>query len=290
MRKRRTVIVSLMALILLFGASLVAQSGSASAMSPKPKISKFKASTKTIKTDNGTLTLSGKASNAETCTLSSSIPLAGLPTTVSCSSFDQVVELPYYLNSGVTYKFTLTAQGSSSAATKSVKVKVLSGEGGFVFPSKITGMEWGAKGIDGVTDFFPFDLTYFEFDPNGSCVGTNFCDYNEVSISGSGTEEDAYPGTCDQTIQINETASDLTDYTAEFGPDVNGIEHLAFEASTGYFSPCGSGSEDWGINHAVGDGYVNTDTWVPGSTSLSVTYNEPDNDTTGTIDFTFSYS
>ena len=45
---------------------------------------------------------------------------------------------------------------------------------------------------------------------------------------------------------------------------------------------------DWGLDHSYPDGDVNNDVWIPGSTSLSATYD--DGVTTGTIDFTFSYT
>ena len=294
MRKRLAAIVLMVALTLLLGTSLVAQAGPAWARSAKPKISSFKASTKAVKTGNGTVTLTAKkVSNATRCVLTSNPLLAGLPMDVEpCSSIDQVVELPPDHSSGtpVQYTFTLTAQGLSSSATKSVKVKVEPQEGGFVYPSVITGTESGSTGTDGETEYYPFNLT-FEFDRVGTCVGTDDCAYNETSISGTGGEYDPYPGTCEQTFSVDQSGDSLAGLVAEFNPDPNEIAHLSFEAQTEYYfspSPPCENALDWGLDHSYGDGYVNNDIWIPGSTSLSVTYD--DGVTTGTIDFTFSYT
>ena len=116
MRKRQAAVVSVVVFTLFLGTSLAAQSGTAWAGSPKPKISKFKASTKIITTGNGSVTLTAKkVTNAETCTLASSLPVAGLPMAVPCSSVNQVVEFPWNpaSTSPVNYTITLTAQGSN---------------------------------------------------------------------------------------------------------------------------------------------------------------------------------
>ncbi len=289
MRKRQ--VVSVVVFTLFLGTSLVAQSGSAWAGSSKPKISGFKASPKTIKTGNGTVILTAKkVSHATRCVLTSSPLLAGLPMDVEpCSSIDQVVELPHdYANAAANYTFTLTARMAALSSSKSLKVKVEPGEGGFVYPSTITGNESGTTDNAGGSD--PFNLA-FEFDQNGSCVGTDVCSYNETSITGSGSEFDSPPGTCEQTFPINLGADDLTAFAATFDPDANEIEHLSFAASTGPIAlpspPCYT-SLDWGLQHTYPAGDVSNDIWVPGATSFSATY--ADGDTTGTINFYFSYT
>ena len=187
------------------------------ARSAKPKISSFKASTKAVKTGNGTVTLTAKkVSNATRCVLTSNPLLAGLPMDVEpCSSIDQVVELPPDHSSGtpVQYTFTLTAQGLSSSATKSVKVKVEPQEGGFVYPVRHHRNRIGLNRDGQETEYYPFNLT-FEFDRVGTCVGPHGCAYNETSISGTGGEYDPYPGTCEQTFSVDQSGDSLAGLVA----------------------------------------------------------------------------
>jgi hypothetical protein len=292
-RRHARVLGSLLVAALLLGTYLVGYSGTASATLPPPTISKFTATPLLVTSGNGRVTLKATVSNGVACTLSSSPSVDGLPITVPCSSSKTVVELPFNdSNVPEKYKFKLTAQGSRSSTTEKVKVTVAVGEGGYVFPSKITGTETGAAGVSGETEYYPFNLT-FEFDQIGPCVASSVCSYAETSISGSGGEYDPPPpGGCEQTFPIAQSGDALSSYQAEFDPDDAGVEHLSFQALTDYFYPnipsCFV-ALDWGLQHSAGDGYASDDVWTPGATSLSATYDDPGVET-GTIDFTFSYS
>ena len=176
-------------LVLFLGTSMVAQSGSAWARSSKPKISGFKASTKSIKTGNGSVTLTAKkVSNATRCVLSSNPLLAGLPEDVEpCSSIDQVVELPpdHSSDTPVEYTFTLTAQSDSLSTSKSLKVNVEPGEGGFVYPSVITGMNLAQPEPTGRPSTAP-STSRSELKASERVSEPDVCSVDETSISGTG--------------------------------------------------------------------------------------------------------
>jgi hypothetical protein len=260
----------------------------ASATTPPPTISSFTASPLTVSTGNGTVKLKATVSNAVSCTLSSNPAVAGLPAAVPCSKMKKTVELPLNTSSTIPayFKFKLTAQGSSTSTTKKVKVTVDPGEGGYIFPSKITGTESGGEAG------LPFSLS-FEFDRNGSCVASDLCDYTETSISGTGSEFDPAPGTCEQTWTIDDSGDTLAGLQAGIEPDVDGVEHLSFAAITGYVYPNIIGcytALDWGLQHDAGhDDYTSNDVWTPGATTLSASYDDPGVES-GAISFTFSYS
>ena len=163
-----------------------------------------------------------------------------------------------------------------------MKVKVDSGEGGYVFPSKITGTESGGEAG------LPFNLS-FELDQEGSCTASSSCDYTETSITGTAYEID---DTCDMTFPIDQSGASLAGYESGLQPDLGGVVRLSFVAKTeAYTYPNTIGcyvALDWGLQHTAGDGYTSNDVWTPGATSLSVAYDDPGVET-GTIDFTFSY-
>ena len=260
----------------------------AGATTPPPTISSFTASPLTVSTGNGTVKLKATVANAVSCTLSSNPAVVGLPAVIPCAKVKKSVELPWNSSSTISaiYKFKLTAQGTSTSTTKKIKVTVKPGEGGYVFPTKIIGTESGGE------PGLPFNLS-FEFDQSGPCTAANLCDYTETSISGTGSEFDPPPGTCEQTWPINDSGDTLAGIQAGLQPDVDGVEHLSFAAISGYVFPNIPGcytALDWGLQHDAGhDEYTSTDVWTPGATSLSASYDNPDVES-GTISFTFSYS
>ena len=138
---------SLLVAALLFGTYLVGYSGTASATVPKPKISKFVASPKSVTTTDGDVTLSATVANATSCTLSSHQLVAGLPITTSCTSGSVSHAVVLALDTGVRadkYKFTLAATGSGGNKSKSVTVSVLPGAGQ-PFPSGFTATYVGSN-------------------------------------------------------------------------------------------------------------------------------------------------
>jgi alpha-tubulin suppressor-like RCC1 family protein len=110
---------------------LVTTTGPASAKVVKAKITRMAASPSSITDNDGTVTISASVANASTCTLSSKLPVQGLPVTVSCTSgtFSENVILPYNsVHRALRYKLSLTATGTTTVSKK-VKVKVATGAG-----------------------------------------------------------------------------------------------------------------------------------------------------------------
>jgi hypothetical protein len=111
--------------LILVMALLALEASPASAKVTKPKITKFASSPKSVTTADGTITLSATIANAESCTLSSTLPVNTLPVSSNgCfgGSLSQTAILPLNgTKKAEKYKFTLTAIGS---VTKSKKLTV----------------------------------------------------------------------------------------------------------------------------------------------------------------------
>jgi hypothetical protein len=146
---------------------------SASATVPKPKISKFVASPKSVTTSDGDVTLSATVANATSCTLSSHQLVAGLPATTSCTPGSVSHAVVLAIDTGVRadkYKFTLAATGSGGTKSKSVTVSVLPGAGQ-PFPSGFTATYVGSSDDGNQIDA---NLTLDgSVDPDGSYSWTN---------------------------------------------------------------------------------------------------------------------
>ena len=120
----------------------------------KPKISKFTASPKAVTAADGTVVLTGTVTAATNCTLSSSLPVGGLPVTTSCSSgsVSQTVVVP--INSGtkkLTYKLSLTASGPGGTKAKKISLSVAAGAGQ-PMPTGFTGTYVGSDDSGGDTN------------------------------------------------------------------------------------------------------------------------------------------
>ena len=94
---------------------------------PAPTVVSFTATPGALGSSGGTVTLSGAASNAASCTFSSSPSLTGLPKTVSCpsGSVSTTVTLPANSTSSTeSYSFDLAATGNGTTNSMPVTVGV----------------------------------------------------------------------------------------------------------------------------------------------------------------------
>jgi hypothetical protein len=186
---------AMLAGVALVSAMLVASAGPASATtalakSPKPKII-LTASTKSVTTSAGTVTLSATVTNANSATLTSNPPVTALPFNVCCnSSISRQVVLP--LNTGkkaVKYQFTVTAQGNTVTKTTKIKVSVASGKGRPALS--------GVKSVVGSEMYGSGDPTYCAVLTNSGgvdCWGDNlFGELGDGSITGPQTCEGGSP-------------------------------------------------------------------------------------------------
>jgi hypothetical protein len=138
---------------------------------------------------------------------------------------------------------------------------VKSGEGGYVFPSKVTGTETGATGTDEVIEYFTFTFSFeIEIDRIGTCSATNTCNHAETSISGTGGEydppEDGVAGACERSSPVSQGAATLTGFQASIEPDASGAEHRSYDAQSFPIDTNILGSNTSltrGFNHVAGD-------------------------------------
>ena len=174
---------------------LVPVTGVASAGVAKPRISTFTASPSAVTTSTGTVVLSGTTANATDCTLSSSLPVGGLPVTTDCTlgSVSQTIVFP--INSGakkLKYKISLTASGPGGSKTKKIALSVAPGAGQ-TMPTGFTGTYVGSDDSgDDTNGSFTFSGTA---DPNFGC-DQSACAFDWTAVNGGWSWAD--PNGCTQ--------------------------------------------------------------------------------------------
>jgi hypothetical protein len=161
--------------------------GSAAASHPKPSITSFIASPKTLKASSGAVTVSASVARATSCTLSSTSDVAGLPLTTPCGShgskaFDQDIVLQQ--NTGTSplkYAFVLKASGPGGTTVDTLEVKVADGAGQ-AWPTGFTGTYVGSDdGGDFPNGNFSFSGTIDQDDACDPFV----CSYQWTSLTGT---------------------------------------------------------------------------------------------------------
>jgi len=174
---------------------LVPVSGVASAGVAKPKIATFTASPSAVTTSNGTVVLSGTVANATNCTLSSSVPVGGLPVTADCSSGSVTQTVVVLINSGTKkskYKISLIASGPGGSKTKKISLSVAPGAGQ-AMPTGFTGTYVGSDDSgDDTNGSFTFSGTA---DPNFGC-DQSACAFDWTAVNGGWSWAD--PNGCTQ--------------------------------------------------------------------------------------------
>ncbi len=125
---------SLIACVALAVVMVVADGGAAAANGPcrpvnkcPPPVISSLGATPTIVTSGGTVTVSASVSEADSCTVSSSKPVAGLPVTLSCESGTVNREVVMPANTGkkvVEYRFTVLVRGPGGARRARIAASV----------------------------------------------------------------------------------------------------------------------------------------------------------------------
>ena len=123
------------------GVTMGCSSGSAGASSPRPEISSFVATPDSLTAAGGSVLLSATITNADSCTLSSTPVINGLPVTASCASgtVNENVAVPGDPTGRPDgYTFRLAATGATTTETKALKLWVAATPAPTVSPPTVT--------------------------------------------------------------------------------------------------------------------------------------------------------